>query len=45
MTSKNFFESLEMIAFERSLDIKDVLAKVETAIAVACRDTEYNGDQ
>lgn len=44
MTSKNFFESLESIAFERSLDINDVLAKVETAIAVACRDTEYKGE-
>ena len=44
MTSKNFFESLESIAYERGLDIKDVLSKVETAIAVACRDTEYKGD-
>ena len=44
MTSKNFFESLESIAYERGLDIKDVLSKVETAIAVACRDTEYKGE-
>ncbi len=44
MISKNFFDSLESIADERGLDINDVLAKVETAIAVACRDTEYKGD-
>ena len=43
MTSKSFFESLEAIANERSLAIEDVLAKVEIAMAVACRD-EYNGD-
>ncbi|MDD3171141.1 MAG: transcription termination factor NusA [Bacilli bacterium] len=44
MISKNFFESLESVAFERGLDIHDVLDKVEIAIAVACRDTEYKGD-
>jgi len=44
MTSKSFFESLEAIANERSLAIEDVLAKVEIAMAVACRDTQYNGD-
>lgn len=44
MTSKNFFESLESIAFERGLDINAVLEKVETALAVACRDTEYKGE-
>lgn len=44
MTSKNFFESLESIAYERGLDINAVLEKVETAIAIACRDTEYKGD-
>lgn len=44
MTSKNFFESLESIAFERGLDINAVLDKVETALAVACRDTEYKGE-
>ncbi len=43
MTSKSFFESLEAIANERSLAIEDVLAKVEIAMAVACRE-EYNGD-
>lgn len=44
MTSKSFFESLEAIAIERSLAIEDVLAKVEIAMGVACRDTQYNGD-
>lgn len=44
MTSKNFFESLESIAYERGLDIDAVLEKVGTAVAVACRDTEYKGE-
>ena len=44
MISKNFFESLESVAFDRGLDIHDVLDKVEIAIAVACRDTEYKGE-
>lgn len=44
MISKGFFENLEKIAEDRSLDIKDVLAKVEIAMAVACRDSERNGD-
>lgn len=44
MTSKSFFESLESIAYERGLDINAVLEKVETAVAVACRDTEYKGE-
>ena len=44
MISKNFFESLESIAFDRGLEIHDVLDKVEIAIAVACRDTEYKGE-
>lgn len=44
MTSKSFFESLELIANERGLAIEDVLAKVEFAMAVACRDTQYTGD-
>lgn len=43
MTSKSFFESLELIANERSLSIEDVLVKVEIAMAVACRD-DYSGD-
>lgn len=41
MISKEFFESLEAIAYERKLDINDVLEKVKTAIIVSCRDTEY----
>lgn len=44
MISKNFFESLEMLADERSLSIESVLEKVEIAMSVACRDTEYTGD-
>lgn len=44
MISKNFFESLEAIAYERGLDINNVLAKVETAISVASRNSGYSGD-
>lgn len=46
MISKNFFESLEDIAYERGLAIEDILKKVETAIGVACRhvDPPYTGD-
>ncbi len=44
MISKSFFENLELLANEKSLNIEDVLAKVEVAMAVACRDTEHNGD-
>lgn len=40
MISKNFFESLEHIAFERGLNIEDVLIKVELAMGVACRHTD-----
>lgn len=45
MISKNFFESLEEIAFERGLDIKDILAKVEIAMQIACKnsDVPYKG--
>lgn len=44
MISKSFFENLELIAEEKGLAIEDVLAKVEVAMAVACRDTNHNGD-
>ncbi len=44
MISKNFFENLELVAEEKGLSIEDVLAKVEMAMAVACRDTEHDGD-
>lgn len=44
MISKNFFENLELVAEERGLSIESVLAKVEMAMAVACRDTEHDGD-
>lgn len=44
MISKNFYESLEAIAYERGLDIEDVLARVEVAIAVSSRNSGYTGD-
>ncbi|MCK9471469.1 MAG: transcription termination factor NusA [Bacilli bacterium] len=44
MISKNFYESLEELAFERGLAIEDVLKKVETAIAVASRNSGFSGD-
>ena len=44
MISKNFFESLELLANERGLAIESILEKVEMAMGVACRDTEYVGD-
>lgn len=44
MISKNFFESLEAVAFERALDIEDVLKKVEIAMGVASRDNGYKGE-
>lgn len=44
MISKSFFENLELVAEEKGLAIEDVLAKVEVAMAVACRDTDHNGD-
>lgn len=44
MISKSFFENLELVAQEKGLAIEDVLAKVEMAMAVACRDTDHTGD-
>lgn len=44
MISKNFYESLEELSFERGLDIEDVLQKVETAIAVASRNSGFTGE-
>ncbi|HEY8395951.1 MAG TPA: transcription termination factor NusA [Bacilli bacterium] len=44
MISKNFYESLEAVAFERGLSIEEVLAKVETAIAISCKNSGYTGD-
>ncbi|MDD4000004.1 MAG: transcription termination factor NusA [Bacilli bacterium] len=44
MISKNFFESLEAVAYERGLSIEEVLSKVETAISVASRNSGYQGD-
>lgn len=44
MISKSFFESLEVLANERGLLIESILEKVEMAMGVACRDTDYVGD-
>lgn len=43
--NKNFFESLELIAYERGLNIDDVLDKVEIAMNIACKnsDVPYKG--
>lgn len=45
MISKGFYDSLEAIAEERSLDIEKVLSKVEVAMQVACKNTDvpYKG--
>ena len=45
MISKNFFESLEAIAYERGLDIEKILEKVEIAMQVACKNSDcpYKG--
>ena len=45
MVSKSFYESLEAISEERSLDIEKILAKVEIAMSVACKnsDVPYKG--
>ncbi len=45
MISKTFYESLEDIAKERSLDIGQILEKVEVAMSVACKnsDVPYKG--
>jgi len=44
MISKNFYESIEELSKERGLAIEDVLKKVETAIAVASKNSGYTGD-
>ena len=46
MISKSFFETLELIASEKELDINRVLKKVETAMQIACKnsDVPYKGD-
>ncbi len=43
--NKKFFESLEQIAYERGLNMEDVLAKVEVAMSIACKnsDVPYTG--
>lgn len=45
MTSKQFFESLEAIAYDRGLNIEDILVKVELAMSIACKnsDVPYKG--
>src|SRR5690554_6143649 len=44
MISKNFYESLEELSYERGLAIEDVLKKVEIAISVAAKNSGYTGD-
>ena len=44
MTSKSFYESLEIIASERNLDINDVLEKVAVAMKKACQLEGIEGD-
>lgn len=44
MTSKSFYNELEVIANERCLDIQDVLNAVETALIKACGSMGYTGD-
>jgi N utilization substance protein A len=41
---KNFFEYLEQVAFDRGLDINDVLECVKTALEKACKHVGYTGD-
>ena len=43
MTSKSFYESLEELAVERGLTTESIMEKVEFAMGIACRDTEYTG--
>lgn len=43
MTSKSFYESLELLANERGLSTESVMEKVEIAMGVACRDTNFTG--
>ena len=44
MTSKSFYNELEIIANDRCLDIQDVLNAVETALIKACGSMGYTGD-
>ncbi len=44
MTSKGFYETLEVIAAERNLEIHDVLSKVAVALKKACLAEGYTGD-
>ena len=45
MISKGFFEALEAISVERSLEMDQILDKVEVALSVACKnnDVPYKG--
>lgn len=45
MISKSFYESLEAVAYERSLDIEKILEKVEIAMQIACKNSDcpYKG--
>jgi N utilization substance protein A len=44
MTSKHFYEMVELVANERNLDINDVLEKVIVALKKACGVQGYTGD-
>lgn len=46
MISKNFYEALNSIAEERGLAVKDIIDKVQQAMAIACKnsDVPYKGD-
>ncbi len=44
MTSKGFYEMLEVIANERNLEINDVLEKVSIALKKACALEGFDGD-
>lgn len=44
MISKNFYDSLEELSFERGLSMEDILEKVEVAISVASRNSGFVGE-
>ena len=44
MTSKNFYETLELVAQERNLALEDVQEKVRVALAKACALEGFTGE-